>query len=157
VATAPAAKRAPPITFGGLKRFLRCPANGALLRHLRLTDDEDTEPEDDEPFTTDALTRSRLTREALDGFVARAVRQGVEHAAAGWPSGRGEVFEKWRVRGRLPEGGFGELDQSALAAALGHRITAPTTGLAEYLKERSAGALAGPVLVGEGLAPVHAR
>ncbi len=144
------------VTLVDLKRMLICPAEAALRRHLRVRDDEEAEQPEDEPFTTDRGAGNRLLVMALEGFVDHALRAGVDQAVAEWPSRFGDLYGEWRLRCRVPEGAFADVDRSALSRALRERISGDG-GLDGFLRRRAGQPFAGPVLLGESWTPVNAR
>jgi exodeoxyribonuclease V gamma subunit len=147
-----------PTTVGirELRRFLLCPAEAALRRHLRLDDEDESEPEDCEPFLTGALRGSTLVRTALEQFVARSVKSGVDEALADWRPRFRALHDDWQWRCRVPEEAFGEVDQAAFEQHLHERISGPGR-LAAFLREREQTPFCGPILLGESWMPVHAR
>jgi hypothetical protein len=147
---------APTISLTELRRFLRCPADAALLRHLHLTDDEESEPADDEPFYTGAPDHYRLLQQALERFVIRAVTDTLATALKEWRQRFAELHEEWRWRSRGPEEAFAAADLARLEHMVYERIEGPGE-LAAFLRERQEAQFCGPVLLGESPAPVGAR
>lgn len=152
-----AAREVPTVALSELGGFLRCPAEAALKRHLRLSDDEDVEPADDEPFYTAFPQDHRLLSATLNRFVGRAIQEGVDQALADWQARFAGLHDEWRLRGRVPEGAFATVDRARFVHILKERIEAPEQGLAHLLRELEKSAFCGPVLVGESLTPVGAR
>lgn len=146
----------PTISLRELARFLRCPADAALRRHLHLVEDDAIDPEDDEPFLTTALRAACLIRQSLSGFIARATKNGVAQALEEWPRRFDELFEEGRLRCQAPDGAFGEIDHQALARELANRIGGDA-GLADFLQRHQSIPLVGPLLIGESFAPINAR
>jgi exonuclease V gamma subunit len=144
------------ISISELKRFLLCPAEAALRRHLRLQDEEDIEIEDEEPFWTDSLKEYNLVVQSLETFVLRAVKGSVAEATAGWRERFVALYEEWRLRCQVPEGVFAELEQAKLVQKLEERLQG-AGGVVEFLRRRPADTFAGPILVGESPVPVNAR
>jgi len=144
------------VTVAELCRFLRCPVEAALKRHLGLADEEDDEPLDDEPFSTRFPQDYQLVSEALRRFVARSVERSPATALESWSRDLDVLHEEWRLRGRVPEGGFGKVDLARFQERLKERIQGPG-GLAEQLEALGSAAFEGPVLLGESIMPVGAR
>jgi len=146
----------PTVTIRELERFLRCPAEAAIQRHLHLYDDAERDDSDDEPFLTDTWTAGQLKRRVLDGFLHSAARDSVKQAVADWPTRFAQTYEEWQLRCQAPESPFGDFDQAALVAELEERIRGPH-GLAEFVKRREAFENCGPILIGESVSPIGAR
>jgi exonuclease V gamma subunit len=142
------------ITLKELKGFLRCPAEAAVRRHLGLRDDEELEPQEDEPFYTAFPLDYRLQSAALARFVACGVHESVDRALESWPHQFESLYDDWRLRGRLPDGPYAEVDRGRLESILRPRIV---DDLGEFLRHRETAAFCGPVLVGESTTPVGAR
>jgi exonuclease V gamma subunit len=161
-AAAPAARspvdadRLDTISIAELKRFLLCPAEAALRRHLRLQDEEDVEIEDDEPFWTDSLKEYNLIVQSLETFVLRAIGDSVAAAEAGWRQRFAALYEEWRLRCRVPEGVFAEIEQAKLMHKLEERLQG-TGGVVNFLRQHPPETFAGPILIGESLMPVNPR
>lgn len=151
----PAQTLVPTITLGELKRFLLCPAEACLRRHLHVQEEKEFDTQDNEPFWTDALGEHELVTATLERFVLRAVRAGVEAARGEWRAGFGQRYEEWGLRSRAPEGAFAEVDRAGLEATLEERISG-SGGLADFLQRRQADSFAGPILLGESPTPVGA-
>lgn len=145
-----------PVSLGDLRRFLNCPAEAALRRHLRLVDDEEREPADDEPFASDRLASSSLATEALRQFLTHAIDESVEKALAEWRPRLAELYDDWRLRGRVPDGAFAQVDRARLEDELQERIEG-SQGLAAFVVERRDARFVGPVLLGESPTPVGAQ
>lgn len=146
----------PTVTFAELRRFLRCPAEAGLKRHLHLWEDDEAETEENEPFYTVPPHDYRLVQRALGAFVAQAARAPVEQVLAAWPQEFADLCQEWRLRGRLPEGAFGEVDQALLTQRLRRRLTG-SGGLARYLRDRAHAEFCGPLLVGDSPTPIGPR
>ncbi len=146
----------PTITITELRRFLLCPAEAALRRHLGLTDEEDQEADDDEPFVSDNLSAATLISRGVEGFVRHAVDGTLADAVADWQRRFAELYEEWRLSCRVPEGAFAAVDQAALERELSERLLGHG-GLAVFLKKRQKVPFVGPILLGESLLPVNAR
>jgi len=139
-----------------LRGFLRCPAEAALKRHLRLSDEEEIEPADCEPFATGFPLDYQLVVTALEQFVARAIEHGVVDALADWRQRFANLYAEWRLRGKTPEGAFAEVDQTHFEQLLEKRILGEQ-GLADFLHRRAGMKFCGPVVLGESFTPVGAR
>jgi hypothetical protein len=144
------------VSVSELRRFLVCPAEAALRRHLHLGDDEELEPRDDEPFATDALQQHQLVVGTLDRFVLRATTGSIAEAEAEWRQRFDALYDDCRLRCQVPEGAFAEVDRASLAEAIEQRLFMDG-GLADFLRSREEDSFAGPILLGEGRIPVHAR
>jgi exodeoxyribonuclease V gamma subunit len=144
------------ISINELARFLRCPAEGAIRRHVGLQDQEDSELQDDEPFYTNLLDGLSLMRRFLERFVRRAVRESAEKALGQWRQWFAELYEDCRLRGRTPDGPFAVVDRTRLEESL-HDYLVGTAGLARFIKERAGADLCGPIVLGESMTPIGAR
>jgi exonuclease V gamma subunit len=142
------------VTLRELVSFLRCPAEAALRRHLRLQDEEQPEARDDELFYIDRWGGYRLLREAQERFVRRATREGVDVALDCWKADFTAQHKEWQLRCRAPEGAFGDADRARFLADLQQRIE--TAGLAEFLRQQADRQFIGPVRIGPSFAPVGA-
>jgi hypothetical protein len=148
-------KRDAIVPLHGLVRFLRCPAEAALRRHLQLDDEEEPEPADDEPVQLNFPSNYELLRQALARFVWCAIRKGVEAALAGWEDDFASLYEEWQRRCLAPAGAFGKANQEHFRKDLKQRIE--TAGLAELLGQHEAHQFVGPVQIGAPLSPVGAK
>lgn len=146
----------PTLSLTELRNFLVCPIEAALKRHLGLYDDEERAPADDEPFATDRLSGYGLVTEALRRFINRAVKESVDTALADWRQQFGALYDDWRLRGRVPDGAFAQVDRARFEQRLHERIEGPG-GLAEFVGHRAQAHFAGPVLLGESVTPVGAQ
>jgi exodeoxyribonuclease V gamma subunit len=153
---ASAATGIPTIHLRELRGYLRCPAEAALKRHLHLRDEEEAEVQDCEPFTTGFPQDYRLVVHTLEHFVARSIARSVDDALADWRQRFADLYAEWRLRCRMPEGAFAEVDQARFERSLEERILG-SQGLAEFLRSRQSMKFCGPVLLGESLTPVGAR
>src|SRR5207302_3232260 len=150
-------EKIPNVRLSELKSFLRSPVEAALRRHLRLeTAEDEAEPADDEPFYTLAPRDRRLLQSALQDFVTEATQNTVAAALENWPRRFARLYEQWRLRGRLPDGAFADVDRKRLAEILNACIEGPD-GLAPFLEARRDMEYCGPVLLGESVIPVGAR
>jgi exodeoxyribonuclease V gamma subunit len=144
------------VPLSELRRFLRCPAEAALRRHLDLNDEEETEAQDDEPFYTAGLAGSRLTQRFLQRFVRGSIEHGADAALRVWRDWFSQLYEDGRLRGRAPDGAFAQVDRARIEESLRDRIEGPR-GLAPFLQERAGLSACGPVLLGESSLPIGAR
>ena len=71
---------------------------------------------------------------------------------ADWRSLLDTLHEEWRLRGRVPEGAFAEVDLACFTHKLQPRIEGPVA-LADFLRCRAGDPFLGPSLLGEGLTP----
>jgi exonuclease V gamma subunit len=154
--TGPTTTGVPTIRLWELKGFLRCPAEAALRRHLNLDDDEELEPRDDEPFATSPGTESGLVTSFLRRFIARALASTVEQALQEWRQSFAGLYEEWRLRGRVPDGAFAEVDRTRIEDSLHTRLMGADS-IARFVAERAAAEFCGPVLMGESATPIGAR
>jgi exonuclease V gamma subunit len=152
----PARKSVSAVTIRELCRFLRCPAEAAIRRHLHLEDEAESELCDDEPFCTGFPYDYRLMRQTIDWFVKRAIESSVESALAEWRPWFNGLYERWRLCGYAPEGAFGECDRRRFEERLHERI-ASRAGLGGFLHERAAARFCGPVFVGDNRGSLAAR
>src|SRR5262249_53918800 len=119
----PASQRdTPVISLRELRAFLYCPAEAALKRHLKLDDDEEIEDADDEPFRTADATGRRLVRTFLEQFLLRAVQGSVDEAVQQWRERFTALYDEWRLRCRVPEEIFGEIDHASFESQLQTRL-----------------------------------
>jgi hypothetical protein len=146
----------PTISMSELRGFLRCPAEAALKRHLRLADEAAIEPKDDEPFYTGFPYNYRLVSETLNRFVDRAVQTSVEEALRDWRPRFRALHQEWRLRGWAPEEAFAEVDLAGFEDILAERIER-SGDLARFLRTVRASEYHGPLLLGEALIPLKAR
>jgi exonuclease V gamma subunit len=146
----------PTIKLGELRNFLRCPAEAALRRHLGLEDEEELEPRDDEPFYTASQAETRLVTRFLRRFIREAQESSPEQALEDWRQQFGELYNEWRLRGRMPDGAFADVDRNRIETGLHERITG-ADGIAHFLEERRTALFCGPVLLGESVTPIGAR
>jgi hypothetical protein len=146
----------PTVRLWELNSFLRSPAEAALTRHLRLGDEDEPEAADAEPFYTASPHDYRLAASALRDFVTRAVKTTVAEALQGWPARFAALYEQWRLRGRVPDGAFADVDRARFEQLLRAQIDGPG-GLAEFVEARRHDECCGPLLLGESVIPVGAR
>ncbi|HZU35516.1 MAG TPA: exodeoxyribonuclease V subunit gamma, partial [Gemmataceae bacterium] len=151
-----AVRKTPTVTLAELARFLRCPAEAALRRHLRLRVDDESEPADQEPFYTAFPNNYRLVQTMLERFIGWALTGSVEEALGQWRPRLAALHEEWRLRGRVPEDAFALADVARFEDILRDRLEGQR-GLAAYLRERPGRTFCGPVLLGTNSAPVGAR
>ncbi|MBL8799547.1 MAG: exodeoxyribonuclease V subunit gamma, partial [Planctomycetia bacterium] len=149
--------RTPVVSLNELQRFLKCPAEAALQRHLHLRDDEVAEEAaDDEPFYTADAHGRRLIAEFLQRFVTQAIESSVDAALNDWRTRFAQLHAEWRLRGRVPEEAFGQVDRTRFLQVLQGRIEGEQ-GLAEFIRARAAHEFVGPVLLGESSTPIGPR
>jgi exonuclease V gamma subunit len=148
-------KRDAIVPLHGLVRFLRCPAEAALRRHLQLDDEDEPEPADDEPLQLTFPRNYELLRQGLACFVWCAIRKGVEAALAGWEDDFASLYEDWQRRCLAPAGAFGKANQEHFRKDLKQRIE--TAGLADVLRHHEGSQFVGPVQIGAPLSPVGAK
>lgn len=146
------------VVLAELKRFLVLPAAESLRRHLHVADDDEPEIEDHEPLITSDDVGKALVRQTLQQLVLQAGRGDVEAALAGWRDRFTQSYGEARLRSRVPDAAFGEIDQQALRTLLIERIDGEG-GLAEFLRERAPprSKFCGPLLLGESPQPLGAR
>jgi len=80
----------------------------------------------------------------------------VDAALADWRPRFALLHDEWRLRGRVPEGAFADVDRGRLEQQIQERIEGPG-GLADFVRARQEATFAGPVLLGESTTPVGAR
>jgi hypothetical protein len=144
------------ISLTELKRFLQLPAQEALRRHLRVDEDEEPELEDDEPLVTPPEPGNFMIRQTLQHLVQRACQGELEQALADWGDHFRQVYAAARLRCRVPEDAFGEIDQNVLRCELHERIHGEGK-IEEFLREHARLTVCGPLLIGESAIPVGAR
>jgi hypothetical protein len=144
------------VTLSELKRFLQLPAQESLRRHLRVDEDEEPEMEDDEPLVTPPEPGNFMIRQTLQHLVQRACQGELEQALTGWVDHFRQVYADARLRCRVPEDAFGEIDQNALRLELHKRIHEEGK-IEEFLRERARFTVCGPLLIGESAIPIGAR
>jgi hypothetical protein len=144
------------IPLARLKEFLHCPAEAALKRHLGLFDEEEIEPADAEPVYTDYLVESQLMKLAQKRFIAASLATSVETAHKNWRQQFRQLYEEWRLRGRTPDGAFGQVNRARFEQQLQETLEGPT-GLVAFLQARNDAAFCGPVLLGESSMPIKPR
>jgi exonuclease V gamma subunit len=138
-----------------LVRFLRCPAEAALRRHLRLADEVEVEAADDEPFHIAFPRDHQLLRQAQERFIVRAVTQGIDSALGHWQDDFTALHDEWRRRCLAPDGPFGDANRERFLADLKRRVE--TAGLADFLDKQRGRQFSGPIQIGPPLAPVGAK
>jgi exonuclease V gamma subunit len=139
-----------------LRRFLQFPAREVLRRHLRIEDEEEAAMEDEEPLVTPDAAARQMVRQTLHQIVRRAMAGDAAKALEDWPERFRSVFADGRLRCRVPEDAFGEIDEAALRRELQERIHGKG-GLERFLRERTAMMSCGPALCGESITPVGAK
>jgi exonuclease V gamma subunit len=145
--------RIPTVTIHELVRFLRCPAEAALRRHLRLKDKDELESTDDEPFYVSGLASYRLVGKAQERFLHRAITDGLDLALGDWKDDFTTLHDEWRRRCLAPEGAFGDADRMRFLAELEPRIDS----LTGFLRQQTHRDFIGPVQIGAPSTPVGAR
>jgi exonuclease V gamma subunit len=146
-------ERVPTVSIRELVRFLRCPAEAALRRHLRLNDEDEPERTDDEPFYVSGLATYRLIGKAQERFLHRAISEGLDAALGSWKDDFTALHDEWRRRCLAPEGAFGDADRLRFLADIEPRIV----GLADFLRQQVHREFIGPVQIGPPSTPVGAR
>jgi hypothetical protein len=149
---APPSERETFVRLSELARFLRCPAEAALRRHLRLRDEDEAEGGDEEPFHLGSPLDFRLLGRVQEQFVRLAVRDGVEAALAAWKEDFGTLYEQWQRCCRVPDGAFGDAIRERFLNDLDSRIK-NLSPLLEQLREHK---FIAPVQIGPPLSPVGA-
>lgn len=144
------------VTVHELRRFLRCPAEAAIRRHLHLEDEAESELCDDEPFCTGFPHDYRLVQQTIDWFVKRAIESSVDSALAEWRPRFNALYDRWRLCGYAPEEAFGECDRRRFEERLHERI-AGRASLGSFLRQQSTARFCGPVVVGGHRDSVAAR
>lgn len=158
VAADPSPAAATPITVSvaELQRFLRLPATEVLRRHLRIDDAEEPTVDEEEPLVTSDGAARQLVRQTLYGIVRRAMAGEAAKALEEWPGRFGAAFADGRLRNRVPEDAFGDIDEAALRRDLTERIHGKG-GLESFLRARISMTACGPALLGESVTPVGAK
>lgn len=147
------------VSLAELRRFLYMPAQASLRRHLHVEEEKEEEEqsiEDDEPLVTPEQDARGLVRRSLQQLVQTAALGDVQQALASWNERFQSAYADARLRCRVPDEAFGEIDQASLHAELQERIHGQGK-LEPFLRERAGMTFCGPVLVGESLTPLGAR
>jgi exonuclease V gamma subunit len=152
----PAAATPITVSVAELRRFLQFPARESLRRHLHIDDDEESVIEDEEPLVTSEAAARQLVRQALHGLVRRAMAGDAVKALEEWPARFRAAFADGRLRSRVPDDAFGDLDETALRRDLHERIHGQG-GLEAFLRARTEMMTCGPALLGESITPVGAK
>jgi exodeoxyribonuclease V gamma subunit len=158
VAPDPAPGLAAPITVAvaELQRFLRFPARETLRRHLRIDDADEPAVDDEEPLVTSDGAARQLVRQTLSALLRRAMAGESAKALEEWPDRFRAAFADGRLRSRVPEDAFGDIDEAGLRRELTERIHG-RGGLEPFLRARSAMTTCGPALLGQSVTPVGAK
>jgi exodeoxyribonuclease V gamma subunit len=144
------------VTLSELKRFLHLPAHESLRRHLRVEEEDDQTLEDEEPLVTSTLAAGALVRQTIQQLVLAASQGNVQQALAGWQERFVATYADSRLRSRVPEEAFGEIDQAAILRDLQERIHGQGQ-IEAFLRECANLRFCGPVLIGESLTPLGAK
>jgi hypothetical protein len=144
----------PSVSARHLRNFLIDPAEAQLKRHLHLEEDEEIERMDSEPVISSKQLGTRLVRQVLHEIVLQSALGRAEEVLRDWPRRFDARYEDWRLRCRVPEQGFAEVDRQALRSELQHRLE---LGLAVFLRKRRGAHFCGPILMGESLQPMEPR
>ncbi|MSQ94087.1 MAG: hypothetical protein EXR98_05970 [Gemmataceae bacterium] len=151
-----AATQAVTVTLTELKRFLYLPAEGSLRRHLHIEAEDEETMEDDEPLVTSRKGSQSLIRQTLHHLIQAAVKGDAQQALANWKEQFHASYADARLRCRVPEEAFGEIDQASVRDELQERIHGQGQ-MESFLRERAGMTFCGPVLLGESLTPMGAR
>lgn len=144
------------VTLSELRRFLRFPAYESLRRHLHVEEDEEQALVDEEPLVTPEQAARALVRQTIQQLVLAAGQGGAQDALATWQARFAETYADSRLRCRVPEEAFGEIDQASLARELQERIHGQGN-IEQFLRQHADTTFCGPVLVGTSLTPLGAR
>jgi exonuclease V gamma subunit len=144
------------VSLHELKRFLELPAEASLRRHLHIDEDDTPALEDQEPVVASGQAAQKLIRESLQQLVSAAAKENVEQALASWQERFTQAHADARLRSRVPEDAFGEIDQASIRGELHERIHGQG-GLEAFLREHADMSFCGPVLLGNSTAPLGAR
>ena len=158
VAPEPKPALATPVTIavGELRRFLCFPAEATLRRHLRIEEDEESAALDEEPLITPDAVARQLVRLSLHQLVRRAASGDVNAALTEWPERFRAVFADSKLRSRVPEEAFGDIDFDTLRAELQERIHGKG-GIEPFLRAHAEMQSCGPALLGESFVPIGAK
>jgi exodeoxyribonuclease V gamma subunit len=158
VAPDPAPALAVPVTVAvaELQRFLRFPARETLRRHLRIDDADEPAVDEEEPLVTSDGAARQLIRETLGAILRRAMAGESAKALEEWPGRFRAAFADGRLRSRVSEDAFGDIDEAGLCRELTERIHGKG-GLEPFLRTRSAMTTCGPALLGASVTPVGAK
>jgi exonuclease V gamma subunit len=152
----PSLKAPVTVSVWELSRFLKFPAAEILRRHLRIEDEREESTALDEPLVTPDLAMRQLVRMTLSQLVRRAAAGEVQKALEEWPARFRAAFADARLRSRVPEDAFGDIDEEAIRRELDQRIH----GLGEFapfLRRHAQKMSCGPALLGETLIPIGAK
>jgi hypothetical protein len=149
-------KTASTVTLSELKRFLHLPAHESLRRHLRVEEEDEQTLEDEEPLVTTQQAAGALVRQSIQQLVIAAAQGDVQKALAAWQERFSAAYADSRLRSRVPEEAFGEIDQAALLRDLQERIHGQGQ-IEAFLREHAGMTFCGPLLLGESLTPLGAR
>jgi exonuclease V gamma subunit len=144
------------VSIAELRRFLSFPAREILRRHLHVDEDDDAASLAEEPLITSDAAAQQIVRQALHQLIRIAMGGEIDRAIAEWPARFSSMFADGRLRCRVPEDAFGEIDEAALRAELAERIHGKG-GLERFLRGRAAMVACGPTLMGESMTPVGAK
>ncbi|MBN1526499.1 MAG: exodeoxyribonuclease V subunit gamma, partial [Candidatus Omnitrophica bacterium] len=139
------------VTIRELRRFLENPVEAAIRRHLELYDERGQLPAaaEDEPF----YSVWPMDREFGSGILSRFI--------ANWKAGKAEVeydrvveehFDRYyrycRLRGKVPDEAFGDLDKKRFEALLKLRLEGED-GIISFLQQRSGNEFHANLILGE--------
>ena len=144
------------VSLSELRRFLQLPADASLKRHLRVEEDDEQTLEDDEPLVTTQQAANALVRQTIQQLVLATAKGNVEQALTAWQDRFTATYADARLRSRVPEEAFGEIDQAAIVRDLEERIHGQGR-IEAFLRERAGLTFCGPVLLGESLTPLGAK
>lgn len=147
------------ITLKRLADFLKNPAEVSLQNLFKgREEEEEAEVRDDEPFTADRLTAHALIREVMERMVVDAQKDpsNLDAVLKGVRQVFERLYENERLRCRLPDGVFAEVERRFLAEDIAHRLEGPEK-LEGFLKQRARDGVVGPLLLGESWTPIGAN
>ncbi len=156
VKAAPARRSHPPtVSAHELSEFLIDPAQAILKRHLHLEADDDLAVDENyEPVVTSERLGARLVKHVLTDIILQAAEGKLEKVLAEWPEHFDRRYDDWRLRCRVPERGFGDVDRQSLRAEVQDRLE---QGLTSFLRARTSSVFCGPVLLGESWTPMQPK
>jgi exodeoxyribonuclease V gamma subunit len=152
----PAAATPVTVAVAELQRFLRLPAREILRRHLRIDEIDEAAADEEEPLVTSDSAARQLIRQTLHGIVRRAMAGDTAKALEEWPGRFRAAFADGRLRSRVPEDAFGDIDETGLQRELTERVHGKG-GLEPFLRDRATMTTCGPALLGESVTPVGAK
>jgi exodeoxyribonuclease V gamma subunit len=146
--------RIPHVSLADLKRFLCDPADAALRRHLRVRDEDESEPCNDEPFYTEAWESENLVTQTLGNVVVNAA-SGKKSACEDWTEEFEQTYRARMLQGQTPEGAFAQVDERRIRKTIAERLD-DKEGVSGLLARLVSAEFCGAVQIGESQMPTPA-